>query len=193
MINFNSHLTLAHDYWKQYLKPGARAIDGTCGNGKDSLFIAKIILTEQGGELCCFDIQKKAIETTKSLLKENLSQKQFERVVFYEQSHERFPKELFGTDLIVYNFGYLPGSDKTITTMTSSSLSSIENGLSLLSEGGMMSLTCYPGHEEGEKEEKATFAFCETLENERWKISYHKQLNKKSAPSLIIIQKKAFN
>ena len=55
--------------------------------------------------------------------------------------------------LIVYNLGYLPGSDKLLTTKTSSTLLSVEKALSLIAPNGAISITCYPGHEEGKKEE----------------------------------------
>lgn len=36
-----SHLALAHSIWGQVLRPGGVAVDATCGNGHDSLVLAK--------------------------------------------------------------------------------------------------------------------------------------------------------
>lgn len=181
---------LAHHYFKQKLKMGDIVLDCTAGNGLDSLFIARQILDGDQGHLYCIDIQEQAIVNTKKLLEEHLSREQLKGVSFLQQSHEKLPEIPNTVALIVYNFGYLPGGDKTITTHVESSLNSITKGLELLAPLGIMSLTCYPGHEEGEKEQNALFSFCESLDKKRWNLCLHKWLNRKTAPSLVIIEKK---
>ena len=47
--------------------------------------------------------------------------------------------------------------------MTLTTLRSVENALQLLMRGGIASITCYPGHEEGEKEEMALLSWLKTL------------------------------
>lgn len=183
---------LAHHYFKQKLKIGDIALDCTAGNGHDSLFIAQQILDGNQGDLYCIDLQEQAILNTKKLLEEHLSKEQLNRVRFLQQSHELLPNIPNTVALIVYNFGYLPGGDKTITTQVESSLKSIAKGLELLAPSGIMSLTCYPGHEEGEKEQNALFSFCEELDKKSWNLCLHRWLNRKTSPSLILIEKKPF-
>ena len=36
-----SHLDWTYHYWQRLLKPGDAAIDATCGNGKDTLRLAR--------------------------------------------------------------------------------------------------------------------------------------------------------
>jgi methylase of polypeptide subunit release factors len=140
-----NHLLLAQKYWKNLLKPIDNVIDATCGNGLDSLFLKKLIYK---GKLFCLDIQKKALENTHFLLKkENVD---FKNIFLIKKSHEDFsyiPKT--PVKLIVYNLGYLPKSDKTITTKTKTTLKSIKNTLNLIEKDGGISITCYPGHLEG--------------------------------------------
>jgi SAM-dependent methyltransferase len=180
-----NHLLLAQKYWKNLLKPIDNVIDATCGNGKDSLFLKKLICK---GKLFCLDIQKKAIENTHILLKkENVD---FKNIFLIKKSHEDFsyiPK--IPIKLIVYNLGYLPKSDKTITTKTKTTLKSIKNALNLIEKDGGISITCYPGHLEGQKEENALIYFLSTLNSKNLNICYHKWINKKNSPTLIWIKK----
>ncbi len=70
---FQSHLDLAHDYWRRIVRPGDTVIDATCGNGADTLMLAKLALTESSGHLYALDIQESAIEETKQRLEKHSS------------------------------------------------------------------------------------------------------------------------
>lgn len=188
---FQSHTDLSHLIWKKHLKKGLIAVDATCGNGHDSLFIAKEILEEGHGALYCIDIQKTAIENTKELLVKNLPSSSYARVKFHQQSHVNFPSEIFSCDLIVYNLGYLPaGSNKELTTMVESTIESIKKGCDLLSDGGLISIMCYPGHPEGLREQIALINHLNTLDSNIYLVSHLETINRVKAPSLILIQKK---
>ena len=79
-----------------------------------------------------------------------------DKIKLIHSSHTTFPEEIkSGTvRLIVYNLGYLPGSDKALTTKVETTLESINHAQRLIMEGGVISVTCYPGHPEGKKEEE---------------------------------------
>lgn len=188
---FQSHLDLAHAYWERILQKGDIAIDATCGNGADSLLIAKKILDDNFGFLYVMDIQEKALHITNDLLLSHLPENLVRNVHFLKQSHETFPKDLKqnSVKLIVYNLGYLPGGDKTITTHTSSTLTSLMNALPLLCDGGAISITCYPGHEEGAIEEKEILQLCQSLNPFQWNCCFHQWPNRKKSPSLLFLQK----
>lgn len=152
------HLALSKIYWKNLLKSDDNVIDATCGRGKDSLFLAKIL---KKGKLFCFDIQKEAIDSSYLLLKrENIDLK---RIYFYNQSHVYFSKIPDKIKLIVYNLGYLPGGKKFITTERSTTLKSIKNSLSLVERKGAVSITCYPKHQAGEKETLAILGYLRSV------------------------------
>ena len=186
-----NHIDLTHNYWHQFLKKGDIAIDATCGNGLDSLFLAQTILQNGNGKLFCFDIQQEAITNTHDLLKKNLSQKDFSNVEFLLQSHEDLSIiKNQPIKLIVYNLGYLPKGDKSLTTMTKTTLLSIKSAMDHLSSIGAISLTCYPGHEEGKKEEKALIDFLSALPSQKWHICYHKWINRQNSPTLLWIERK---
>ncbi|MDE3055506.1 MAG: class I SAM-dependent methyltransferase [Verrucomicrobiota bacterium] len=175
------HLSLAKSYWKSLIQPGDFVIDATCGNGQDTLFLASLPVSS----LFAIDLQEVAIEKAKKNLAGH-------PVEFFCMSHEAIDQlpSSKPPKLIVYNLGYLPGSDKSIITKKESTLLSVNKSLILLAEGGALSITCYPGHEGGEEEEKALLAWAQELPPHEWEVRHHRWLNRPlRAPSLLWIQK----
>lgn len=188
---FSSHLDLAHHYWEKLLKPGDTVIDATCGNGKDTLKLAQILLPlGPGGKILGMDIQQEAIARTRQLLHTHLSLNEISQISLYEQSHAEFPPlPPASIRLIVYNLGYLPGSDKKIKTLKFSTLTSLSHALELTAPGGAISITCYPGHPEGEEEQEALVKMTSHLSPHCWNVCHHQRLNSPLSPSLLILQK----
>lgn len=186
---FNKHLDLSKDYFARLAKLGDIVIDATCGNGHDTLFLASHL---SSGLLYTCDIQLKALETTKKMLEEKLTPNQLERIRFLHICHSQFPEEIEAQSvkLIVYNLGYLPGGDKSITTQSKTTLKSIKHAISLVMPGGAISITCYPGHPAGEIEEKEILEFVSTLDRNTWNCCLHTQVNREKAPSLLLLQKR---
>jgi len=179
---FSSHLDLAHHYWQRLLCPDDMALDATCGQGYDSLFLASLGLKK----LFIFDIQKKALEMTRAKLQNCTTE-----LSFHELCHSKIgdviPQD--SLTLIVYNLGYLPGSDKQVKTVPKTTLESVQTALNLLKAGGVISITCYPGHEEGALEETELLSFSKALSPTSWNVCHHSFLNRKASPSLLLIQK----
>ncbi len=189
---FSSHIDLAHHYWMQLAKKGDTVIDATCGNGKDALVLARLVIDEAQGHLIALDIQPEALLHTRQYLGEHLSEPMMTKISLIECSHSEFPKEIAhgSVKLIVYNLGYLPTGTKAITTMTMTTLVSVEKALGLLSPGGLLSITCYPGHDEGKKEEAALESWLKALSPKSYSVCQHRWLNRSHSPSLLLVQKK---
>jgi hypothetical protein len=186
---FHSHIDLAHHYWEKLLQSGGWTIDATCGNGNDTLKLAELLRDKQGGVIG-IDVQQEAINKTKELLQLHLSSGEQVRVHLYCQSHSCFPpiaKEN-SIRLIVYNLGYLPKGNKQMTTLASSTLESVNQAMSLIVPGGAVSITCYPGHEEGKREEEALLKELSNLCPTTWNVCYHTFPNRSMAPTLFILQ-----
>jgi hypothetical protein len=183
------HIALAHNYWQRHLKKGDNVIDATCGNGKDALVLSNLVLHDDSGSITLFDIQKQSIETTRSLLLNNLSNKAANRTHFINSSHEELSSPYDNIALVVYNLGYLPGGDKSITTTTASTISSITSALPLLNSNGAISIMCYPGHGEGKKEEQAILSLTSSLPVSSYSSLFHQWINHNNAPSFFWIQK----
>lgn len=187
---FQSHIDLAHHYWKQLLQDGGWAIDATCGGGQDTLLLAELLLDKASSGVIAIDIQEEAISRTRELL----SPAHLAKVHLFQQSHVDFPSlaDTVPIKLVVYNLGYLPRGNKQLTTQTPTTLQSVQNALRLLVPGGALSITCYPGHPEGAIEEKALLEMATQLPSSDWNVCHHTFPNRKGAPSLLLIQKDCF-
>ncbi|HSX03224.1 MAG TPA: class I SAM-dependent methyltransferase [Rhabdochlamydiaceae bacterium] len=185
---FNSYQDLSHSYWQKILKVGDWAIDATCGNGKDSLKLAQMV--QGGGGVISLDIQEKALENATLLF--NQYPEDHLKIHLFKASHEQFPEIVLSKPirLIVYNLGYLPGGDKTITTKAETTLESLKKSFTILKTGGLISITCYPGHLEGEREQALLLSLLEQLDPSLWHVCHHLSLNRSKSPSLFLIQKK---
>lgn len=190
-----SHLDLAHNYWRQLICQGDNVIDATCGNGYDSLFLAKHALTHASGSLLCLDIQQAALIKTTAYLKANLEEEIFQRITLLQQSHEIFPSFIpkESQALIVYNLGYLPGGDKQVTTSAEKTKKSLLEAKELIRPGGVISITCYPGHSEGAIEQEVLLNLVNTWQPGIWNCLHHRWLNRDRAPSLLLLQKAIYS
>lgn len=165
------------------MTPEDTVIDATCGNGQDTLFLAKL----RPRRLYGLDIQETALDNTRKLLYENNLD-----AILLNTCHSRFPDELepHSVKLIVYNLGYLPGSNKEVTTCRHTTMRSLEQALLLITSGGAVSVTCYPGHPEGAQEEARILDFAAELDKTTWSCCHQRWLNRNKAPNLLIIQHK---
>ena len=112
-----SHFLIT-EYIKNSSLDTIRVLDATCGNGHDTLFISKLLNNK--GNIHAYDIQKQAINHTLELLKkENIT-----NVTLFHQSHEYIDPTLY--DLAIFNLGYLPNSNKEITTNHESTLKAVK-------------------------------------------------------------------
>jgi predicted methyltransferase len=146
---------LAHDFLRPHLRPGDIAIDATAGNGHDTRFIAQCV--GPTGVVFALDIQTIALERTAALCAG------FDTVHRIERSHadmkEAIPFEFHGRiAAVMFNFGYLPGGDKSIVTATDSSVAAVRAAAALLRPGGCLTAIVYPGHPGGEAEAEAVEA-----------------------------------
>lgn len=188
---FQSHLDVAHTYWSQIVQLGDSVIDATCGNGHDTLKLCQLTLSPGKGKVYGFDIQEQAIATTHQYLASHLRSNFNEHVFLEQRCHSTFPDEVepLSIKLIVYNLGYLPGGNKAKTTERSTTLQSLKQAEKLIQPGGVISITCYSGHEEGAKEQELVLAYTSRLAPKEWSCCQHIWTNRQHAPSLLLIQK----
>lgn len=189
--HFQHAVKLAHRYWRGFVRKGDTVIDATCGNGHDTLDLTRLALENDKGNVIAFDIQAAALEKAQSLLRANVTHEIFERIQWVQGSHAQWPPFVKTMDvrLVVYNLGYLPGGDKGLTTNTETTWQSLQGALEFLQDGGIISITCYPGHEEGKREETLLLEKLASLDPKRWSICHHRWINRNHPPSLIMIEK----
>lgn len=162
-------------------------IDATMGNGFDTLFLCR--LSDPEGKVLSFDIQEKALANTAELLeKEGCA----ERVELVMDSHENIDKyaELETADVIMFNFGYLPGGDHSLSTRANTSLTAVKKCLDILKSGGIMSLCIYSGGDSGYEEKEALLEYIRSLDHKKYIVITHEFANRPNDPPLLVLIKK---
>lgn len=164
-------------------------IDATIGNGQDTLYLAKLVPL---GKVFGFDIQSEAIYNTKKLLEEA----GITNVELFHTSHAEVKnviKEVYHGKITaaMFNLGYLPGGNKTITTITETTITAIENILDILKPGGIIAIVVYPGHEEGKRESKTLLEYLKELDQKHYQCLIYRFINhKEDAPYVLAIEKR---
>ena len=87
----------------------------------------------------------------------------------------------------IFNFGYLPGTDKRCTTTASGSLAAVDALLERLAPQGCLSLHCYTGHEGGAAEEAALAQRLARLEPRRWRVLHCRDANRETHSESILL------
>lgn len=168
------------------INEGDIAVDATAGNGHDTLFLANLV--GETGFVYAFDIQQQAVDVTIQRLKENGLEHRA-RVILdgHEQLSKYVQEEVSGA---VFNLGYLPGGNHDIITKGETTISAIEQLLSLLKIGGMIVLVIYHGHEGGKEERDAVIEFVKSLPQKYVHVLRYEFINQKNDPPFIIALEK---
>ena len=154
-------------------------VDMTVGNGYDTLFLAGISKKVFG-----FDIQNIAIENTSKLLKENNAYNYELFNVSHDKINGVLKKYKRNIKLILFNLGYLPCGDKSITTKHESTLKAVINSLDMLDGNGFILIVFYP-HPEGKLEAKVVLDYLK--QNNIGYKEYRNTINEE-APYLVVIR-----
>lgn len=160
------HIPLTEQVHKQLadmLAPGDIVIDATAGNGHDTLFLAECV--GETGQVFAIDIQPDAINSARTRLQRAGQVQQVEWLCHgHEHIAQLIQAELHGRiAAIVFNLGFLPGSDKKIKTQTETSLAALQQSYAVLRQGGLLSVMVYSGHAGGEEEAEAVKTWFEKL------------------------------
>ena len=171
-----------HTLIASFVKAGDYCVDATCGNGNDTLFLAKLVGEE--GQVDAYDIQEAAITNAKELTKE------YHNITFYLTSHEEI--NITNCKCVLFNLGFLPHGDKAITTNHNSTLKAMQNLMNQYPKNPNLQiyLVVYPGHEEGYLEHLSLSSYLETLDSKQFLVTKMIPFNQKNSPYLFIIQKK---
>lgn len=179
MTLFHNAVTYIHTILRAHVEAGDVVIDATLGNGLDAATLAEAI--GPTGTLYGFDIQQVAIDVTRSRLKNTPC-----TAVLHLGGHEDMstvvPKEHHGAvRCVTFNLGYLPGGDKAVTTVATTTERALSAALTMLADDGIVTIVCY-GHEEGERERLAIESVLSTLDQARWTCVRSTFLNQKGVP-----------
>lgn len=175
----NNTKTLINFLVKNYIEKVNCAVDMTVGNGYNSKMILDNLKPEK---LYCFDIQKNAIENTAKLLKN------YSNYILILDSHTNFlnyVKEKI--DFAIYNLGYLPNGDKTITTNALDVEESLSKLLENLNEKATVLITFYTGHDSGLVESEKIGKFLNKLNQKEFTVLEFNFKNQKNNPPYVVM------
>jgi SAM-dependent methyltransferase len=177
---------LSHLFLQNVVHEGHNAVDATCGNGHDTLLLARLV--GESGHVWGFDIQQQAIDETGRMLAESgLSS----RVTLLHRGHEELALHVPPpVQVVLFNLGYRPGGDRSIITRPETTGVALEQSLDLLAAGGVVLVTVYPGHSGGAAEQAVVEEWATGLDPRAFHCWRLGQTNVSAgAPYLLLVQK----
>lgn len=177
---------LSHLFLHGFVREGETAVDATCGNGHDTLLLARLVGVH--GHVWGFDIQPEAItETGRRLAEAGLAS----RATLLPVGHEGVAKHVTApVQAVLFNLGYRPGGDRSIVTRPETTESALRQSLGLLAAGGILMVTVYPGHSGGAEERSAVESWAASLDPRSYHCWRMMQTNAATgAPYLLLAQK----
>jgi len=172
-------LPFAHHLLRGRLKNGDAALDGTAGNGHDTLLLAQCV---GGGKVWAFDVQPQALQQTRRRLEE--AGVSAELIC---DGHEKLADYVDRPlTAAVFNFGWLPGGDKSCTTEAATSIRALSSALSLLKTGGLAVAVLYPGHEAGQHEAQAIEDWAQRLPQDEFAVLRYGFINRRNCPPYLL-------
>ncbi|MDO5666608.1 MAG: class I SAM-dependent methyltransferase [Alcaligenaceae bacterium] len=168
------------------IEAGDTVIDATMGNGHDTVKLAHWVGPE--GLVHAFDIQPQALQSTQERLQ---AHGLLERCKLHLRGHQ-FMADAVSEDVsvVLFNLGYLPGQDKLITTEVSTTLTAIEQALTLLKESGVLIVVVYPGHEQGRSEQEALDQWIKQVDTGLYRsLRYQFENTAAPAPYVLAVEK----
>lgn len=140
-------------------------VDATCGNGGDTAFLCRLSGPE--GRVLGFDIQPEAITSTRARL-----EKQGLTAELICDSHANLLQYVRpGTaDIVMFNFGWLPGADHSVFSTADSSIPALEAALAALRTGGVLSAILYSGRVIGTDEKQSILGWLRALPLEKYTV-----------------------
>jgi predicted methyltransferase len=179
-------LQLQKQFILAHLREGDVAVDFTMGNGHDTEFLSKTV--GKDGHVYAFDVQQQAVDSTAANLKKAGCPENYTLIL---DSHHKVKEYVQGPIRAgMFNLGYLPGSDKSVTTMRVTTMPAIEAAIDLLDHGGVLLVAVYPGHAEGDAEGKMVLDYFQTLDRHVICCTLIRILNSPTSPFFIVVEKK---
>ena len=179
LLDMHKHFILAH------LREGDICADFTMGNGHDTAFLSKIV--GENGRVFAFDIQEKALLSTKETLKKGNCPENYTLIL---DSHHN-AKNYIDTKIKagMFNLGYMPGSgNKELTTKRETTLPAIKSAIEMLDSDGILLIAVYPGHEEGRLEGIEIENYLSTISRREMSISKFQIINSPTSPFFFICE-----
>lgn len=179
-------LTIEKQFIEPHVKSGGVVVDFTMGNGHDTKWLSEAV--GENGKVYAFDIQEQALISTRKLLSDSGCPDNYELILDSHANVKKYVSEPICAGM--FNLGYLPGGDKSITTLRPSTLEAVKAGIELLDSDGGLLIAVYPGHEEGTLEGQMLTDYLSQLSRFQICVSKFQIINSKTSPFFFLIEKK---
>lgn len=183
MKNYQITSWCAH-FIKEQVCEGDLCIDATMGNGNDTLLLAS--LCGETGKVLAFDIQESALANTRKRLEIEKAPRNYTLLLDSHANMASYTRP-DSVSCIVFNFGYLPGGDHTLSTKSETSIAALDQGLVLLKKGGMMSLCIYSGGDSGFEERDCILSWLKKLDSRKYLVIKSEYYNRPNNPPIPVI------
>ena len=167
---------------RQLMPDPMLCVDATAGTGRDTLFLCRI--SPEEGRILAMDIQEEALTQARNRITEAGYKDKVRFICDGHQNMDRYLPDFPGVDLIMFNLGYLPGGDHSIATALPTTLEAVRKGLSLLRDGGLMTLMIYSGGDSGYEERDGLLPYLQSLDYCRYTVILESFYNKPNTPPL---------
>ena len=183
MINL---LEVEKNFLIPHSKKGGVAVDFTMGNGHDTLWLSNAV--GENGKVYAFDIQPQALESSRKLLTESGAFPNYTLILDSHSNVMDYVKEKICIGM--FNLGFLPGGDKSITTKRDTTMIAIRAAIELLDADGALLIAVYPGHEEGTIEGNLIDEELSKLNRKELCACKFKIVNSPTSPFFFLIERK---
>jgi predicted O-methyltransferase YrrM len=178
-------LSLHKQFILTHLGEGDVCADFTMGNGYDTEFLSKTV--GERGKVYAFDVQAQAVESTRARLREVGCPDNYTLILDSHHNAAKYITEPIKAGM--FNLGWLPCGDKSITTMRETTMPAVEAALELLLPDGVLIVAIYPGHAEGALEGDMLREYFAGLSRFRVCCSEFRILNSPTSPYFFLIEK----
>ncbi len=183
MINL---LEIEKNFLIPHIKKGGVAVDFTMGNGHDTLWLSEAM--GENGKVYAFDIQPQALESSRRLLEAENAPKNYTLILDSHSNVKDYVSEKICIGM--FNLGFLPGGDKSITTKRETTMVAIRAAIDLLDDDGALLIAVYPGHAEGTIEGELIEEELSKLNRKELCASKFKIVNSPTSPFFFVVERK---
>ena len=169
------------------MRAGDTVIDATAGNGHDTQMLATLVGST--GRTIAIDIQQSAIDNTSNRLAKAGLMADL-RLGDHASELQKLQASGLLVKAVMCNLGYLPGSDKQITTTANSTRAAIQVASAILLPGGAVTIIAYRGHAGGLEEAAIVEQWFAELPADRFEISrIEGDPTQATSPVLFVVRK----
>lgn len=166
------------------ITPGDVVIDATAGNGRDTVFLASCV--GPAGTVYAFDIQEPALQATAIATSDLAARVRLVHAGHHLMRNHVDPVDVGRVAAVVFNLGYLPGGDKTITTTSETTIAGVEQALTMLRPDGMLVVVCYK-HDHGQREYEALRVMLQSIPQQQASVLECNFINQVGNPPMAFV------